>query len=227
MSPGKGEPYPHEKRVLRFAYAAAGAAIALGLWQALAGNGRFLGLEIPVLALAGLVVIGGILSVVAIRRRSTVLAVVGAGIVVLGVVPGGDPQPGALSYALALLFGACVLVMAELVHMTERYERAHRAVEKENVPEEHINRVTDEALKTLGGRAALAAAAVAATIGLAFLLATVGPRQWRAAVETSAPLGVAVLALALAGVASLFILRRGATLRAEPKPKEVLPDVAE
>jgi uncharacterized membrane protein len=113
--------------------------------------------------------------------------------------------------------------------MTDRYERAHKAVEKENVPEEHINRVTDEALKTLASRASFAVLAVAAAIGIAFLLRLIGPRQWRDAVETTAPLGVAVAGLALAGAVSLSILARGAVYRLgrEPRPKELLPDVAE
>jgi hypothetical protein len=133
------------------------------------------------------------------------------------------------AYALGALFGLALLLALELVHMTERYARAHRAVESENVPEEHINRVTDEALKTLATRIGIAAFAVAGAVGIAFLLAAAGPAQWRAAVETTAPLGVAVVGLALAGAASLFILARGAKyrLRSEPSPKELLPDVAE
>lgn len=223
----KKGPYPHEKRVLRYAYAATGVSTVLALYQALAGNGRLFGQSIPILLLLGVALAGAVLSAVAVSRRSTPLVLGGALLLVLSVVPGGAPRPSVLTYAIGALFGVAILVMGELVHMTERYERAHKAVERDNVPEEHINRVTDEALKTLAVRGGMAAAGVAAAIAVAFLLSVAGPRQWRDAVETSAPLGVAVAGLALAGAASMFILARGATyrFRGEPKPKELLPDV--
>jgi len=227
MSAEKGGPYPHEKRVLRYAYGAAVAATALGLEQALTGNGSLFGLPIPLAALAGLVLVGAIVSVIAIRRRSTPTVLAGAAILVLAVLPGGGPRPNMLAYALGALFGLSILLMGELVHMTERYERAHRAVEAENVPEEHINRVTDEALRTLALRGGIAGLAVTTAVVLAFALHAWGPAQWRAATETTAPLGVAVAALALGGAASLFILARGAAFRREASPKELLPDVAE
>ncbi|HUR68209.1 MAG TPA: hypothetical protein VM370_03115 [Candidatus Thermoplasmatota archaeon] len=227
MSAAKTEPFPHEKRVLRYAYGAAVVAAALGVVQVSKGDGRILGAHVPAIALLALLAVGAVAALVAVARRSSVLALAGVGAMVLAVIPGGVGSPGLLTYAIGVLFGVALLLVSELVHMTERYERAHRAVEKENVPEEHINRVTDEALKTLASRAAIAALAVAAAIGAAFALAAIGPAQLRAAVETTAPLGVAVAALALAGAASLFILARGAKLRGEATPKELLPDVAE
>lgn len=219
----------YDKRVQRYAYAALAADALLAVWLALQGDGRIGNLEIPVLALLGAILVGAVLGVVAVARRSDLLAGLALAALVLAILPGGVASPGLGTYALGALFGLAALLLLELVHMTSRYERAHRAVETENVPEEHINRVTDESLKTLLSRAALASAAVALAIGGAFVLQAAGPRQWRAAVETSAPLGVAVVALALAGAASLFILARGAKLRLrrEPRPKELLPDAVE
>ena len=221
--------YPHEKRVQRLGQLALGGALVLGGILAFTSEPRLLGVELPVWAPLVALVAGAIVGFVAIARRTSALAAVAVGILALAVLPAGAARPSVLTYALGLLFGLALLLVFELVHMTERYERAHRAVDEDNVPEEHINRVTDEALRTLATRGVLAALAVAAAVGIAFILSLVGPAQWRAAVETSAPLGVAVVALALAGATSLSILARGAAfrLRREPEPKELLPDVAE
>jgi len=220
---------PYDARIQRYAYLALAGATTLAFLLVLGKEPRLLGLELPAWASFAALGLGVVLAIVGIARRSDVLVGVGAGALVLGTLPGGVSQTSLYTYALGVLFGLALLLLVELVHMTKRYARAHRAVETENVPEEHINRVTDEALKTLGSRAGLAALAVAGAVALAFLVASVGPRQWRAATETTAPLGVAVMGLALAGAASLFILARGAKfrLRREPRPKELLPDVAE
>ena len=230
MTAAKAPAYPHEKRVQRNGYIALGGTVVLGaVLVALADRPRLLGADIPPTALYGALLLGAIVASVAIARRSDLLAGIGAAILVLGVLPAADARPAWWLYALGILYGGALLLTIELVHMTERYERAHRAVESENVPEEHVNRVTDEALRTLSARAGVAALGVAAIVALAFGLAQFGPRQWRAAVETAAPLGVAVLALAVAGALSLYILARGATFRfrREAQEKEMLPDVAE
>lgn len=228
MSP-KTPPYPHEKRVQRYGYVALAATTLTGIVLALVVDARLLGLALPGYVPLALLLAGAALGAFAVARRSSPSSLGAAALLVLGVIPAADARPGIGTYALGLVFGLALLLTLELVHMTERYERAHRAVENDNVPEEHINQVTDEALRTLGARGGIAALCAAGAIGLAFLLAAIGPAQWRAAVETSAPLGVAVLALALAGGASLFILARGATfrLRRDPPQKELLPDVAE
>lgn len=224
------EPYPHEKRVQRFAYLSLAAATGLAAAQAIRGDGVLFGLEIPLGAVLGLVVAGAAVAAFGVAKRNPALALGGGLLLVLGVLPGGLARPGPVGYGLGLAFGGALLAMGELVDMTRRYEHAHRAVDQENVPEEHVNRVTDEAMKTLAQRAAIALAASAAGVGLAYLLATAGPRQWRAAVETTAPLGVAVATLTLLGAASLYILVRGSVFkmpRRDPKPKETVPDVAE
>lgn len=224
------EPYPHEKRVQRLAYGALAISAGLAAAQAIRGDGVLFGFEVPLLAILGLLVAGAVVAAVAVAKRNPALALAGAALLVLSVLPGGLARPGPLGYGLGLAFGVALLAMGELVDMTRRYEHAHRAVEKENVPEEHVNRVTDEAVKTLATRAGLALAAATAGVGLAFLLAAAGPRQWRAAVETTAPLGVAVATLAILGAASLYILVRGSEFklpRREPRPKETVPDVAE
>lgn len=225
----KIETYPHEKRVQRYGYLALGAAVVLGAFLVLPSDPVLLGVEVPVVAPLALLALGGILGAIAVGRRSNGLSIAALALLALAALPAGAPRPSVATYALGLLFGLALLLLFELVHMTERYARAHRAVENENVPEDHVNRVTDEALRTLAGRGAMAALAAAGAVALALVLALVGPAQWRAAVETRAPLGVAVIGLALAGAASLYILARGATfrLRREPTPKELLPDVAE
>lgn len=220
---------PHEKRVLRYGYTALAAATVLGAALILTTDARLLGADVPVAVPFSPLAVGAVVGVVAVARRSGPIALAAVAFLALAVLPASSLRPAVSTYALGVLFGLALLLTFELVHMTARYERAHRAVEQDNVPEDHINRVTDEALRTLAGRSALAAAGVALVVALAYLLAAVGPAQWRAAVETTAPLGVAVLGLAVAGALSLFILARGAKLRLarEPKPKELLPDVAE
>lgn len=227
-APGKGE-FTQIKGVRRYAFASLAVATITGLWLVLTGELRAFGVEVPMAATLALLVVGVVVGIVGITRRSDLVIGIGAVLLVLGVVPGSFAEPGLLTYGLGLLFGFAVLLMLELVYMTGRYERAQRVVERENVPDSSVKTVVVEARKTLARRAGLAALCAAGAVGLAFLLASVGPRQWRAAIETTAPLGVAVIALALAGLASLYILTRGAKfkLRREPPPKELLPDVAE
>lgn len=227
-APGKGES-SQIKGVRRYAFASLAVATIAGLWLVSTGDMRPLGMEVPPLAALAVLLLGAIVGVVGVTRRSDLITGIGAALLVAGVLPAGFARPGILTYALGLLFGFAVLLTLELVYMTGRYERAQRVVEREHVPESHVTTVVVEARKTLARRVGLSALAAAAAIGVAFLLASVGPRQWRAAIETTAPLGVAVIALALAAGASLFILARGAKfkLRREPPPKELLPDVAE
>lgn len=230
MSPTRrAEPWPHEKRVQRYAYGALFASVLIGAILATREDTALFGLALPVFVPLALLGAGALLGAIAISRRASPLVIGAAALLALGVLPAGSARPGIGAYATGLVFGLALLLLLELVHMTERYERAHRSVEDSNVPEDHINRVTDEALRTLATRSAAAALAAAGAVALAYLLATLGPAKWRAAAETSAPLGVAVVALALAGAVSLSILARGATfrLRRETTPKELLPDVAE
>lgn len=222
--------YPHEKRVQRHAYLALAAATALAVVVALRGDATLGAVELPALAPPLLALAGAAAGAVAVHRRAPALALAAAGALALAVLPGGSPRPGLLDLALGLPFAVALLAFGELVHMARRYEHAHRAVEKEGVPEEHVNRVTDEALRTLATRGALAGALVAAGALLAFLLSVLGPRQWRAAVETTAPVGVAVATLAILGALSLFILARGADYRLprrEATPPEATNDVAD
>lgn len=221
-------PYAHEKRVQRYAYVAYVAAAVLAIVAALNGEGRLLGLDVPPVLSLGLAVAGLAVGLLAAARRSLGIAVAGAALLVLAVTPNGALRPTPVDYALGLLFGLAALAAVELVHMTVRYERAHRAVERDNVPEEHVNRVTDEALKTLAARSALAVAGAGALVAIAFLLAQVGPLAWREALETTAPIGVAVTAIAVLVPISLYILLRDASLRrADAQTPESAPDVAE
>lgn len=227
-APEAGE-FTQIKGVRRYAFASLATATLAGLWLILAGELSPFGVDVPLAAALGVLVLGAAVGVLGITRRSDLVTGVAAALLVLGVLPAGFGRPGVLTYALGLLYGLAVLLMLELVYMTGRYERAQRVVQTEHVPESHVQNVVVEARRTLARRAGLAALAAIGAVALAFLLASVGPRQWRAAVETTAPLGVAVIALALAGAASLSILARGAKfkLRREPPPKELLPDVAE
>lgn len=221
--------YPHVKGVRRYALGALVIATIVGLVLVAQGVRPVFGLDVPVLAAMAFLLVGAIVGGVAVRIRSRLLGPIASTLLVLGVLPAGPVKPTLFTYALGLLFGLAILAMIELIHMTERYARAHGAVESANVPEAHINHVTDEAKKTLASRAGLAGLSVAAAIALSYLLSLWGPRQWRAATETTAPLGVAVAALAIAGAVSLSILARGAEfrLRRETPQKELLPDVAE
>lgn len=218
---------PNIKGVRRYAFASLTAAAGAALGMALAADPPRFG--VPPAALLAAIVLGAIVGIVGITRRSDVITALAAVLLVAGVIPAGISQPSLGAYAVGLLFGVALLLMLELVHMTGRYERAQRIVESENVPESHVNSVVVEARKTLATRALLAAAGAALAIGLAFSLAAWGPRQWRAATETTAPLGVAVIALALAGALSMLILARGARyrLRRETPPQELTSDVAE
>lgn len=222
------EAYPHEKRVQTFAYAALAGCAVLGFLLVQQGRGQVLGFPVPALASFALLLAGTGLGAAAAYRRDARLAVAACVLFVLAVLPADLDAPGVVGYATGYAFGAALLVFGELVHMTARYEKAHRAVEEENVPEEHINHVTDEALRTLFARGGLATLAALGAIALAYLLAALGPRAWRDAVETTAPLGVAVAALALAAGAATFILFRGSRLRLRRQPpQETAPDVAE
>lgn len=219
----------HVKGARRYAFAALALASITGAAFVLPADGKLFGFEVSSLALLGVLLLGVVVAIVGITRRSVAITATGAALLALALLPAGTPRPNVANYALGALFGLGLLLMVELIYMIGRHERASRVVETGNVPESHVNSVIVEARRTLFRRAALAFLAVALAVGGAFALRAFGPRQWRAAVETSAPLGVAVLALALAGAASLFILARGAKfkLRREPKPKELLPDVAE
>lgn len=220
--------YPHERRVQRYAHAANAALTGLALVLATRHGGDLFGYLVPAIAVYGLALAGFLTGVLAAHRRAAPLALAGVGLQVLAVLPGGRLETEALDHVLGLAFGVAALAFVELVHMTVRYERAHAAVERDNVPEDHINRVTDEAIKTLGGRAGLALLVAALAVGLSYLLTLIGPRQWRDAIETASPLGVAVTGLALLGAGGLYVLIRGSRFRREPTPpKETAPDVAE
>ena len=215
---------PHERRVQRFAYLALALAAGLGLYLALGSEGKLLGVQVPLLAALGLVLAGAVLGVVAVVRRATGLALAACALLVLGVVPGGARAPGLLGYALGFLFGALVLCFGELVHMTTRYETAHKLVETEGVPEESLDHVTDEAVKTLAVRAGLALALALSAALAALALTRWGPAAFREGIETAAPLGVAVLALLAFAAISLFVLVRGSRLRrGGEEPKEAMP----
>jgi hypothetical protein len=222
---------PHERRVQRYALLALAASAALAAAQTGLGDGRVLGVEVPALAPVGVALLGALVGAVAVLRRSPATALVGAGVMLVGLGLAVTPATP-LAWGLALAFALFTLAWVELVHVTQRYERAHRVVEQEHVPEASLNRVTDETLKTLGARAGLSGLAVALAIGLAYALRYAGPRQWREAVETTSPLGVALVALALLGGLSVFILLSGATFRRDAAPPaptlaEVETDVAE
>lgn len=223
--------YPNEKRVQRQAALAYVLAAGLAIWLALTGESRVLGITVPIAVTGGAAVVGLALGLLAAQRRHMGTALAAAAFLVIAVAPNGALAPSLLDYALGILFGALLLAATELVHMTVRYERAHRAVETGTVPVEHVNRVTDEALKTLAARIGVAAASVAGAVLIAHGLAAFGPRVWREALETTAPLGFAVWGLVLLAAASIYILVRGARFgRASDDPTnnlEIAPDVAE
>ena len=212
--------YPHERRVQRWAYASLAATAAVGAALVLRGAG-----DLPPALLLAVLAAGAILGAVAVHRRSGVLALGAGAVMVLALLPGGTPDPGLAGYALGLLFGALLLGFGEAVHNTVRYDRAHAAVEKDGLPEDHLDRVTDEALKTLLTRALLAAGVAGAGVLAAYALAALGPLQAREAVETTGPLGVAVASLSLMGGAALFVLVRGSRLRRQAaQNQETAPD---
>ena len=213
--------YPHAKKFQRHAHLALALLTVLALVLALRGPAVAFGIALGVLPLA-LVLLGAVVGFLATRRRSAVLALAAGGLLVLGVAPVADADPGVVGYALGIAFGVLLLAYAELVHMTTRYERAHKAVENDNLPEDHLDRVSDEALRTLGLRAALAAGLACLAVLLAFLLGLAGPQRLREAVETRAPLGVALLSLVLMGGVGFYVLVRGAR---RETPPETHPDV--
>lgn len=225
----KAGPFPHEKKMQRGAYASLAAAVLLGAFLAGRGDASVLGIAVPAVAGYALALLGAILGVIAVARRTMPLALATVLVTGLATVPGARAATGPLDYALGLLFGVALLGFAECVHQTTRYETAHRAVDADGLPEEHLNKVSDEALRTLATRGAYALGVAALCVGLAFLLTVIGPAQWRSAVETTAPLGVALASLALLGAASLSILFTGARFgRSQEAPSpEVVPDVAE
>lgn len=203
---------PHQARVQRWGYAAVALA---ALVAALDARGLLL----------GLVALGAVAGAVAVHRRSSPLAI-GAGALLVGsVVPAGSLDPGLAGYARGFALGALVLCVHELVAQTARYDRAHKLVDEQAASEASLDRVTDEALKTLGARLALALALALAPVALALALAAGGPALLRASVETASPLGVAVLATGVLGALTLLVLARGARLRRGDKPTET-PEVA-
>ncbi|MEA3199705.1 MAG: hypothetical protein QOE90_1133 [Thermoplasmata archaeon] len=223
------KPFPHERRLQRFAFAALALAAILALVATRQGEMRLFGAAVPGLAAYVLVGAGAIAGVVAILRRVPWLALAAVALLVLATVPADLLSPGLPAWGVALAFAAAALAFAELVHMMGRYEAAHRAVERDGLPEDHLNRVTDEALATLAGRAGLALLLVGLALGLAYLLAFAGPAQWRDALETTSPLGVGLAAMALLGAGALLVLFRGARMpwRRAPIPptQENAPDV--
>lgn len=221
--------YPHEKKLQRAGYLALAAATLLAVLLASRGDAKVLGLAIPKLVGIALALVGAVVGAIAVARRHTAIALAGCATLVLAVVPAARAEAGVLDYALGLVFGVALLAFGECVSQTTRYDVAHRAVDADGVPEEHLNKVSDEALRTLATRGLYAFLAAAACVGLAFLLALAGPAQWRSGVETTAPLGVALASLTLLGAASLVILFTGARFTRAPEAPspEVVPDVVE
>lgn len=209
------------RKFQRYAYLALAGLAALALFLGLRGPAVAFGIALGPIPLA-VSLVGALVGIFATRRRSATLALVACALFVLGVVPVADADPGLAGYALGLAFGALLLVYAELVHMTTRYDRAHKAVENDNLPEDHLDRVSDEALRTLGVRAALAVGLAVVGVLFAFLLAALGPARLREAVETRAPLGVALSSLVLMGGVGFYVLIRGAR-RTPENPPDVQP----
>src|SRR5207244_3636693 len=129
------------------------------------------------------------------------------------------------------------LVFTELVHQAARHERAHRLVDEEHVEEESVERVTDEALRTLAARAGLALLLTAGGALVALLLSAAGPQYFRDGLESASTLGAAVWTLLVFALLALYVLVRGAKFPKLPKraPKAlptdhlevVAPDVIE
>lgn len=223
-------PFPHERRLQGLAYAALALAALLAFVAVRQGEGRLFGVDVPALASYVLLAAGLVAGVVAVARRVPALALAAAFLLALAALPAGLLSPGLLAYATGLAFAGAALAFGELVHMMGRYERAHRAVESDGLPEDHLDRVTDEALATLAGRLGLSLLVAGAGVALAFILSLAGPAQWRAALETTSPLGVALASLSLLGLGALIVLFRGARLpwrRARPPHQEPASDAAE
>lgn len=223
--------FPHERRIRNYGFVTLALALALALALVVRGNAELVGIDVPKGVQYALVLAAVAVQVAALLRRSGPLATGASVLFVLSVVPAATDAAW-LDYVLGAAFGVAVLGSGELVHMMERYERAHRAVDDDNVPEDHINKVTDESLRTLVGRGGVALACVLGAVAVAYLLRAAGPAQWRAAVETTAPLGVAVIALALSLVVAIVVLLRGARLpryarTPRPEPQESTSDVPE
>lgn len=195
----------HRRRALL----ALGALAALTLFLAARGPAVAFGVELGLLPLA-LPLAALVPGVLALRRGGVPLALAACGLFVLAVAPVADEEPGPAGYALGLAFGLLLLAYGELVHMTTRHARARKAVEDDALAGDHLDRVRDEALRTLLTRAALAAGLAALAVLLAFLLALIGPARLREAVETRAPLGVALSSLVLMGGVGFYVLVRGA-----------------
>jgi len=224
----KGKPYPHERRLQRLAFVALAAAAVLSFIAIAQGRSRLFGADLPLAAPYGVAALGALLGVAAIVRRAASLVLAACAGLILGALPAALVEPGFLAYAVGLALGAALLAVAELVHMMTRYEAAHKAVEEDGLPEAHLDRVTDEALATLSGRLGLALALAGAGLGLAYALRFLGPAQWRDALETTAPLGVALTTLALVGAGGLMILFRGARMPwRRSRSQETASDAAE
>ena len=212
----------HEKRFQRHAYAALAALAVLSAVLLLQGEPEAFGVALGLLPL-GLLAAGVLVGVAAVHRHSGGLALAAGALVVLAVATVARPDPALADYALGLLFGLLLLAYGELVHLTTRHDCARAAVEKEDVPEAHLDRVSRESLKTLGARALLAGLFALAAVLLAFLLRLAGPLRLREAVETTAPAGVALASLALMAGTGFYVLVRGARRRQDPS-QESAPD---
>lgn len=229
MSPMSG--YEQERRAQRFAFIALALSALLGLIQTGVTPGSLFGMPLPAGVGLGLVILGAILGIVAVMKRAPGLAYATPGAMLTGLALTVTGEPTLVALILGLAFAGALLAFLELVHIARRYEKAHKVVETEHAPEESLNHVTIETLRTLTTRLGLAIAGVALGAGLATLLSKLGPRQWRGALETAGPIGIAVFTLALFGLASLYVLSRGGRLREQTvtlTPKsEVEIDVAE
>lgn len=208
-------------------FAAVGASTLLGLASTGLRDASLLGLSVPSLVPAALVLVGGGLGAAGVARRAPGLSLGGAGAMVVGLaltVSAATP----VAYALGLAFAVSALAWVELTFIAAKQDRARRADGGDAEATAALDRVAGETLRTLVQRLGLTAAAVGAGVGIAFLLRFAGPRLLRAAVETTAPLGIALATLLLFGAAGLYVLSRGASLRRSPQTSsEVDPDVAE
>lgn len=200
----------NEAKVQRYAYLALGAAYALALVAAGRGSGVAFGVAIPFVASAVIATLGAGVCIAGIVRRSNAFALSGALVLALALVPASELAPGLVGNALAIAFGGAVLLFAELVHQTARYARAKKLASEEGLSEESLDRVTNEALRTLFTRAALALGLTGAGAGVAIVLSVAGPKFFQDGIESQAPLGVAVWTLFLFSILALYVLVRGA-----------------